>query len=105
MNAFGLSPHEIDALQAVFRKYSDIQCVLVFGSRAKGTFRKESDIDLAVSGITDELRIEALANELDELPLPYLFDVKSLDNIRNPALRDHVERVGRAIYPPETHHP
>jgi hypothetical protein len=37
--------------------------------------------------------------ELDELSLPYKFDVKSIATISNRALREHIERVGVTIYP------
>jgi predicted nucleotidyltransferase len=47
--------------------------VKLFGSRAKGTHSRHSDIDLAVLGKVDALQVEALAAELDELPLPNRF--------------------------------
>jgi predicted nucleotidyltransferase len=98
MSAIGLLPSEIESLRSVFARHPEIAEVVLFGSRAKGTHRPESDIDLAVRGIDDEREVEALADELDELPLPFLFDVKSLDGIRNPALLEHVRRVGKSIY-------
>jgi predicted nucleotidyltransferase len=98
MNAIGLPPSVLESLRSVFARHPKIEEVVLFGSRAKGNYRPESDIDLAVRGIADEHEVEALANELDELPLPFLFDVKSLDAIRNPALLEHVRRVGKAIY-------
>jgi uncharacterized protein len=94
----GLLPGVISALRSVFARHPEIDEVVLFGSRAKGNHRPESDIDLAVRGIHDERAVEALADELDELPLPFLFDVKSLDTIRNPELLGHVRRVGRSIY-------
>jgi predicted nucleotidyltransferase len=73
--------------------------VILFGSRAKGTAKESSDIDLAVDGIDDELQIENLAMALDDLPLPYKFDVKALSGIKNPKLKEHIERVGITIFP------
>jgi hypothetical protein len=61
-----------------------------------------SDVDLAVSGIIDSLRAEALAAELDELPLPYRFEVQSLEHIKHRPLREHIERVGIPLYPEST---
>ena len=52
-----------------------------------------------VDGLSGTLQIEALAMELDELSLPYKFDVKSLTGISNPALIDHIARVGVNLYP------
>ena len=94
----GLMPSVIEALRSVFARHPEIDEVVLFGSRAKGNQRPESDIDLAVRGLDDDRAVEALAEELDELPLPFLFDVKSLDAIRNPELLAHVRRVGRSIY-------
>ncbi len=73
--------------------------MVLFGSRAKETSRPNSDIDFAVDGISSDLQIEALTFELDELSLPYKFDVKSIHGIINPSLRDHITRVGVTIYP------
>ncbi len=97
-NAIGLSPGELASLRSVFARHPEIEEVFLFGSRAMGNHRPESDVDLAVRGIDDERAVEALADELDELPLPFLFDVKSLAAMRNPALLEHVRRVGRSIY-------
>lgn len=35
---------------------------------------------------------------LDDLPLPYLFDVQALDRITATALRDHIARQGVTLY-------
>ena len=42
-------------LVAVFRRYSDLEQVLLFGSRATGRATERSDIDLATRGITGSL--------------------------------------------------
>ena len=72
--------------------------MVLFGSRAKGTEKHNSDIDLAVFGVEEDLAIETILMELEELPLPYKFDVKSFNSIRNSALREHIKRVGIMIY-------
>jgi predicted nucleotidyltransferase len=98
METIGLSDHELGLMRAVFRRHPEIERVVLYGSRAKGTHRPESDIDLAIAGIDDPLRAEALATELDELPLPYQFDVRAQTDIRSAALREHIERVGVVVY-------
>ncbi|MBI5788685.1 MAG: nucleotidyltransferase domain-containing protein [Candidatus Schekmanbacteria bacterium] len=98
LNQTGLSPEETDLLCSVFRRYPKIERIILFGSRAKGTAQFNSDIDLAVVGIGDELLVEKIAIDLEELPLPYKFDVKSLAGIKNQALIDHVNRVGITVY-------
>ena len=99
MKDLGINQQEMAKIIAIFRHYPEINKVILFGSRAKGTSRSNSDIDLAVDGIISDLQIEALAMELDELPLPYKFDVQAIAGIRNPALADHIDRVGVEIYP------
>ena len=98
MRHVGLSTDELELIRAVFRRHADITDVVLFGSRAKGTHSAESDIDLALRGITDPLRAEAIAAELDELPLPYRFDVQAYEAIQSAPLRDHIQRVGVSIY-------
>ncbi|MFA6713860.1 MAG: nucleotidyltransferase domain-containing protein [Victivallales bacterium] len=99
MTDTGLSTADIEVLCTVFKRHKEIRRVILFGSRAKGTARENSDIDLAIDGIDDELQIENLAMRLDDLPLPYKFDVKALNNIRNPKLKEHIARAGVVIFP------
>ncbi|MBF0176658.1 MAG: nucleotidyltransferase domain-containing protein [Magnetococcales bacterium] len=103
MNDTGLSQQEIALLHAVFRRVPEIRAVIVFGSRAKGNFRPQSDVDLALVGVANELKAEAVAGALDQLPMPYTFDVKAYDGIRYPPLLEHIRRVGVTIYQQEKH--
>ena len=93
-----LTQRELDLMTGIFLQHPDIQRVVLFGSRAKGTAKPYSDIDLAVEGLDKELDIAAVAMELDELPLPYTFDVQSLDSLQHSPLQEHINRVGITIY-------
>jgi predicted nucleotidyltransferase len=94
----GLAPHELDLIREVFHRFPAISEVVLYGSRAKGAYRPESDIDLALVGVDDEIQAEAVADQLEELPLPYQFDVRALNCIKYGLLRDHIERVGVSLY-------
>ena len=98
MNDIGLAPREIELMREVFCHSPRIAEVVLYGSRAKGTFRPESDVDLALIGVDDDLQAEAVADELDELPLPYRFDVKAFGTIKHEPLREHIARVGLSLY-------
>ena len=98
MNASTLPDLANQLLIELFRRHTEVKEVRLFGSRAKGTHRPHSDVDLAIWGKVDALHGEAIAGELDELPLPYLFEVHPFDAITHPDLRDHIERVGITIY-------
>lgn len=86
-------------VRSVFRHHPEVKTVTLFGSRAKGTHSDRSDVDLAVTGDVEPLRAEAIAAELEELPLPYRFDVQPLDHIQHRPLQEHIKRVGILIYP------
>lgn len=98
MSADPLSVAELGLLRNIFFRYPQICKVMIFGSRAKGTHRPHSDVDLAVWGKVEELQLEEMAAELDELPLPYRFDVLAFDSITSAPLREHIQRVGLTIY-------
>jgi predicted nucleotidyltransferase len=101
MKAPSLKPDEMALLRGVFRRHPEITAVKLFGSRAKGTNAPGSDVDLALWGDVDEMRAEAIASELDELPLPYRYDVKPFHLIKLRPLREHIERVGIIVYSEE----
>ena len=96
---FGLNQKIIEAIRGVFSKHSEIEKVLVYGSRAKGNFKTGSDIDLTIIAKTlttpDLLKIE---NELDDLMLAYKIDLSLHHQIENPDLFDHIQRVGLLFY-------
>lgn len=94
-----LAPAEIALMRGVFRRHPEITTVRLFGSRAKETHAPQSDVDLALWGDVDDLQAEAIAAELDELPMPYRYDVKPFEAIKLRSLREHIERVGVQLYP------
>lgn len=94
----GLSDADLAAMRGVFRQFPWLQEVRLYGSRAKGNYRPNSDVDLALMGSVPALQTQALALALDELPMPYLFDVQAYDDIRYAPLREHIDRVGLLLY-------
>jgi predicted nucleotidyltransferase len=99
MNITPLSQSELDMVRGVFRRHPEVLSATLFGSRAKGTHTERSDVDLVVMGDVTPLRAEAISAELEELPLPYKFEVQAMDHIHHRPLLDHIKRVGVVIYP------
>ncbi|MFO1489805.1 MAG: nucleotidyltransferase domain-containing protein [Kiritimatiellia bacterium] len=93
-----LQPAELERVCSVLRRHPEVRRATLFGSRAKGTHNDRSDVDLALAGDLKPLRAEAISSELDELPLPYHFEVQALNHIHHLPLREHIERVGVVIY-------
>ena len=94
-----LKPCEMAMVRTVFQLHPEIETATLFGSRAKGTHSERSDVDIVLTGDVEPLRAEGIAAELDELPLPYQFDVQALAHIRSGSLLDHIRRVGIQSYP------
>lgn len=97
---FGLSQQHINLLCQCFKKYLGIELVIIYGSRAKGNYKRGSDIDLTIRGALDFSDLLKLENEIDDLLLPYKIDLSLMHQISNPDLLAHIERVGKVFYPP-----
>jgi predicted nucleotidyltransferase len=97
---FGLTPDTIKKIKQVFSKFENIQTVILYGSRAKGNYRKGSDIDITLIGENLNLNnsIYPLGEELEKLCLPYTFDISIFSKIDNEDLIDHINRAGKILY-------
>ena len=96
---YGLSDKIIEQIQDVFAQHPEVEKVILYGSRAKGNFRNGSDIDLAFQG--EKLTLSLLHNidkALDNLLLPYTFNLSILKHIDNADLLHHIEQVGIVFY-------
>jgi len=96
---FGLEDTIVQSILEIFAQYNEIEMAILYGSRAKGNFKAGSDIDLVLKG--DKLSLDILnciSLELDDLLLPYTFDLSIFHQISNPDLIDHIERVGQLFY-------
>lgn len=88
-----LTDRETALISSVLNQHPEVSQVKLFGSRAKGCHTPFSDIDLALWGV-EALQAESIAAELEELPLPYRFDVKAFESIKQNSLREHIQRRG-----------
>jgi predicted nucleotidyltransferase len=99
MENSGLTENEINGIRAVFSKYKAIEEALIYGSRAMGNFKPASDIDLTLKGENLDLSLlTQIEFDLDDLMLPYKFDISIYNRITNADFLDHIHRVGRKIY-------
>jgi predicted nucleotidyltransferase len=95
----GLSDAAVAGIQAVLAAHPEVERAVLYGSRALGRHRPGSDIDLTLFGPAVTRRtVEAVSEELDDLLLPQMIDLSRIEDIRHPALRDHIARVGRELY-------
>ncbi len=95
----GLNSATVDRIRSVLARFSEVDKATLYGSRAKGTYKPGSDIDLALFGRDlDASVLSRIASALDDLLLPYKIDLSIFANISNSNLLGHIERVGVVFY-------
>ena len=96
---YGLKEEILDLIRTIFSRYSEIEKAILYGSRAKGNYKKGSDIDIVLYGEDINLTIlNKISIELDDLLLPYSFDLSIYKNLSNKEFLEHIDRVGILIY-------
>jgi len=93
---FGLQPETIEKLIQVLSRNERVEQVVIYGSRAKGTYRNGSDIDLTMKGKYLEWKdLQEIEQAIDDLSLPYKIDLSIYEQIDNKELREHIDRCGK----------
>ena len=85
-----------EIIQTIIKMCNEFQAkeVILYGSRAKGTARERSDIDIAVSGVEC---FDELVEKIEELPTLYSVDLLNMDTCRNELLLEDIKQYGRKI--------
>ena len=96
---YGLKEKNIEKISSVFALFNNIEKAILYGSRAKGNFRPESDIDICLKGekisLSEQFKIE---NELDNLLIASKIDLSLFHKINNFQLIEHINRIGITFY-------
>jgi predicted nucleotidyltransferase len=95
----GLSDATLLRITETLARFPAVERAVLFGSRAKGTHKLGSDIDLALYGETLDWRtVGRLADALDDLLLPYRFSLIRHDPSLDPEVAAHIARVGIPLF-------
>ena len=94
MNNTGIKPKVIEEIRTFAKKYN-IDKVILFGSRARGDYRRTSDIDLAVVG-GDFARFALDVDEETSTLLEY--DIVDADRKMQPELLESIEKERVVLY-------
>jgi predicted nucleotidyltransferase len=101
---FGLKEDTIERIAAVLAGFPQVERAVLYGSRAKGNCRNGSDIDLTLHGKDLTLSVISKIDQgIDDLLLPYTFDLSIFQRLSDPDLIDHVQRVGVEFYQRDGH--
>ena len=99
MNHFGFSEETVNKLHHIFSPFHEIEEVVIYGSRAMGKHHPFSDVDITIVG--KEVSTKTLSQillKIDDLLLPYEFDISIYHKIQNLEVLQHIKRVGQALY-------
>lgn len=96
---FGLNKEALFRIRTVLSEFPQIEQAILYGSRAMGRQRPGSDIDLTLIGADLDQRVQdKLSWQLDDLLLPWQFDLSIHHHIDNSDLLAHIDRVGKVLY-------
>ena len=99
MPSFGLPDQTLAIIRRILADYPAVEQAILYGSRAKGNYRKGSDIDLTLVGNgLDHRMLGEIAGRLDDSPIPYQVDLSIRNHLDSPSLLEHIERVGVVFY-------
>ena len=97
--SFGLSKSHVSKIIDILKAFPEVEQGAIFGSRALGTSKKGSDVDIALYGTLRDDVVTAISYQLnEETLLPYFFDLVDYQNIVNDALKEHIDRVAIIFY-------
>lgn len=96
----GIPLEVLDKIIKTIKINKKIEEIILFGSRAKNSFKPGSDIDIAI--IANDISYNELNQirvDINELLLPYYVDIVDYNRITNDSLKDHISRVGQVFKP------
>ena len=99
---YGLSQQQLAVVRGILARFADkIDRAAVFGSRASGGYRPNSDLDLVLYGDIDERTADRIWTLFAESGLPFKVDVLVYHRIEEPALRRHIDLVAADLFTKE----
>jgi predicted nucleotidyltransferase len=93
---FGLDDKKIEKLTKVIGQSKGVKKAVIFGSRARGDYQYNSDIDIAV--YPDGEIAPGLVSNISEAAGIYKTNVVMMNKLGNEDLRKNIEKDGVEIY-------
>lgn len=98
MNKYGFTDKEWNETLSILKKHKEIEKIVLFGSRAKNTFKPMSDVDIVLYGekISHSI-IAGLQSDFEDSQIPYFFDIIACKTISSNELKEHIRIYGKTI--------
>jgi uncharacterized protein len=94
---FGLTKSEINIVIDYLTQYPELNKIVVFGSRGRGNQQLFSDIDICLFA-TSHVPIVSIKNDLNQLRIPYLFDVVEWEDALSEKFKERIIRDGKIMW-------
>ncbi|MBV1820688.1 nucleotidyltransferase family protein [Clostridium cochlearium] len=86
-------------LEIIFSKYPQVEKVLLFGSRARGDNKYNSDIDLCIFGEElSHLTLAKITFDIEDLDTCLMFDILAFNELNKEDLIKNILNEGVVIY-------
>ncbi len=97
---FGLENSDIDFIVKTCKNFDTIQAVGIYGSRARGDYKHNSDIDIVLYGEKIDLyALSELTYVLEEQsPYPYFVDIKMYKDLSDGIFKEEIDKDVIIIY-------
>lgn len=100
MDKFGLRETIIEDIINIIKQYDEVIKAVIFGSRARGDYKKASDIDIALFGekLTNTINTK-IFYQIEDLYIPYKIDLINFNSLgEENKIRENILREGVEIY-------
>jgi predicted nucleotidyltransferase len=96
----GLSEQQREAIIAQIVRFSEVTRAVLFGSRALGTHKKASDVDIALYGdaVTPGIAAAVKFEIEEETLLPFFVDVVAYPAITDERFKQKIDAQGIVVY-------
>ncbi|WP_240531903.1 nucleotidyltransferase family protein [Salinivibrio sp. YCSC6] len=94
----GLKPHQYQLIHDFVFSYPKVRYAWVFGSRATGSFRDNSDIDILIEGDTLTLNdVAIIQDQLEQSTLPYTVDIVIKNQVQSSELIKRIKEEAKQV--------
>jgi len=91
---YGLSEATYNKIKDIIKKYNNYE-FKIFGSRARGNYKQNSDIDIVVLGSIKNKEQFNIKNDFDLLDIPYTIDLIFMQDITKKELIDSIKKEAK----------
>lgn len=91
---YGLSNEIYNKIKEIINKYNKYE-FKIFGSRARGDYKQNSDIDIVIIGCLENKEQFNIKNEFDLLDIPYTIDLLFMQDIEKEELIESIKREAK----------